>query len=346
MFAHFQDAIAANGARSLASPVLARIRGHASRIGGRIVRRANEIRVASCDLTNGCCGTIGRGIDTRTRAVGIAAVAVDQIAIVANFGTFEDIVAANRGRTGAIFANLPRATVRAVGQRTAARMGYIVTRRRDARIEIGAIACGIVRQTRKLAIVAAVAIGDISVFAFFRGAHEEITALIRTANSSNADLTIAAGRAIGRIRPRSARMIVLARLFAITRIGIVAFCIARGRSGVIAREGTVGFATVTVHGISIVTGLGAFHNAIVALRGLTSAAPHSAHPSLGACSCRRNRNRIVASASCNGGRYRKARDRHQGREPTRIRYRSHNYTSTSQRLAPSKPVNFILSGFR
>lgn len=137
--AHFEGSIAANGVWRLASSILATIRRNASRVDIDVVRHANRSGITSIGLTNGCGRTIGRGIDTRKRTIRVTSIAIDQIAIVANFRAFDDFIATNRRSTCAIFANSPRCARGPIGKRTATRVRRIITTRRDTRIEIRTI---------------------------------------------------------------------------------------------------------------------------------------------------------------------------------------------------------------
>lgn len=271
-------------------------------------------------MANLCRWTIGRRIHARTRAIRVAAVAIVQIAVIANFTTFELSVATNGRGTRATFANLPHSARRTIGKRAAAGMSRIVARSGDTRIEIRAITRRIVRQTRKFASVTTVAINDVTIFAFFRNTHEKIATLILTTDSSNADLTIGACRTIGRRFSFGARMIVLARLRAITWIRIVAFDIARRGTFVIAGEVAIGFATITTHHITVVTRFQSVDFAIVVAGTGSAPSAHASHIHSTSAAFARfapssfDGDIITAATSRKNSRCSKSYDRHKGRK--------------------------------
>jgi len=146
--------------------------------------------------------------------------------------------------------------------------------------------------------------------------------LILTTNPRNANLTVGACRAIRCRFSLGARVIVLARFRTITRIGIVAFGVARRWALVVAGEVAIAFATVTTDHIPIVASFQVFDFAIVVAsnRGAPShsASTHSsgsAVASFAPGSIGRDGNLITAAASRKKSRCSKSNDRHDGREP-------------------------------
>lgn len=244
IFARFEGAVAAHGIRSLAGAILAGVWRNARGIHVDVGRRADVRRIASCDLARRCGGTIGGRIDAGKRAIGIAAIGVDQIAVIADFAGLENAVTANRRGANATLADLAQSTGHAIANWFSAGMRCIVARRGNARIQARAIARGIRRQTGEFTVVATITIGDIAVVAFFRHAHEEIAAYVAAADARNAELPIAAISAIGRGRSLGASMILLAGFAAITRIHVVTLGVARGGARIVAGEAAIGFATI------------------------------------------------------------------------------------------------------
>lgn len=164
-------------------------------------------------------------------------------------------------------------------------MRFVVASGCNARIQARAITCGIRRHTRERAAITAIAIRNVSVVAFFLGANEKITALIRATNAIDANLSIRTIRAVGDFRPRSTRMVVTANFRAIAGIAITAFRIARCRTLIVARKGAIHFATVTIEHIAVVASLKPLDFAI-ATYGLTGTACAAIAPDVStACAC-------------------------------------------------------------
>jgi hypothetical protein len=99
---------------SLARAILTSTGRHAAGICWQVIRYAHEHRIACIGLANLCGGTIGRWIDTRTRAIRVATVAVGQIAVVADFAGFKKTIATDSRRANADFANTARNTRHAI----------------------------------------------------------------------------------------------------------------------------------------------------------------------------------------------------------------------------------------
>ena len=321
-FAHFQLAVATNRRRSLTSAVHAGIRSNACGIRADVRRRANEIRIACGRLTNRRGWTIDFRIDARTSAIGIAAVAIEQIAVVADFSRIEYGVTAYRRRANSRFADTSGRTRHAVAERRSARMRRIIAFRRHARIQIRAISGRIAGQTRKLTIVATVTRDDIAVFAFFGFTHEKIAALVWTANPGNANLHIRTSGSVRRSHSRTAGMIIQAFLFAITWIRIVAFRIARRRTRIVASKIAIRFATIPADHVRVVARFETLDDAIAthtvrpAGTGTSTLAAFTSNSSTTACRRRLDDNGVISPASCERSRRSKAHHSHNGCEPT------------------------------
>jgi hypothetical protein len=128
----------------------------------------------------------------RQRAIGLTTVTIAGIAVVAFFARLDFVIAASNHRANAVLAYRTQPARFASGHGIAARVLHGVAGCPDARVEVRAVARGVIDGATEFARVASVAVNLITVVAFFGHVDECVAADVIQAAASNADFACAA----------------------------------------------------------------------------------------------------------------------------------------------------------